>query len=325
VTSDRVEVWIAGVARPDAAGWGYAIEKDGVIDARGGPGAPGDSAPKMTVHALREALGALGADRRVITVHTTDPNTAETGASRLAQWRADGWRKKGGAIANLELWQVVARRLDGHDATWERIEGAAPLHAQARELATAAAQSAPPPAAAPTAAIPVAASSSRLVAYADGGCRGNPGGIGGWGMVLIDTKTGSALEKRGGDPSTTNNRMEMTAAIQALECLKAPGQSIEIRSDSRYLVDMASKWIPGWKRAGWTRKGDEPIKNLDLVKRLDALQSAHTVRWTWVKGHSGDPGNDRVDALANAAMDSIKAGKPADWELRHEKSPLLPR
>ncbi len=160
-----------------------------------------------------------------------------------------------------------------------------------------------------------------VIAYTDGGCRGNPG-VGGWGFLLIDTKTGTALERRGGAANTTNNRMEMTAAIEALGALTKPDQQIEIRTDSRYLRDMAESWLPGWKRRGWQRQGEEPIKNLDLVKLLDERLSRHHVTWRWVKGHSGEPGNEHVDGLTNDAMDDIARGADGAGEHRHAVSPV---
>jgi len=166
-------------------------------------------------------------------------------------------------------------------------------------------------------------SEAPVVAYTDGGCRGNPG-PGGWGFLLIHRGSGAALERRGGEAETTNNRMEMTAAIEALESLKRDGQRIEIRSDSKYLVDMARSWLAGWKRKGWRRgpKGKDPVKNLDLVKRLDGLIGRHDVTWTWVRGHSGEPGNEHVDGLTNDAMDRVQRGEDPAAERRYEASPV---
>jgi ribonuclease HI len=164
------------------------------------------------------------------------------------------------------------------------------------------------------------AAKPRIVAYTDGGCRGNPG-VGGWGFLLIDRRSGSALERRGGEQHTTNNRMEMLAAIEVLRAIKGEGRAIEIRSDSRYLVDMCRTWMAGWKKKGWKKKGG-PIKNLDLVQQLDELKARHEVTWTWVEGHSGEPGNEHADQLTNAAMDDVAAGRDASWERRLEASPV---
>ena len=150
-----------------------------------------------------------------------------------------------------------------------------------------------------------------MVVYTDGGCRGNPG-PGGWGYLVLNPE-GTALAVRGGESQTTNNRMEMSAAILALESLP-PGE-VEVRTDSRYLVDMATKWMAGWKRRGW-RKPDGEIKNLDLVQRLDGLLCARKITWTWIRGHSGEPGNEFVDRLTNLAMDAVQRGtKPEATQL----------
>ena len=147
----------------------------------------------------------------------------------------------------------------------------------------------------------------KVICYTDGGCRGNPG-IGGWGYMLIDPSTGNALQAAGGEAETTNNRMEMTAAIEAMRCLKNTGTDIQIFTDSKYLIDCCSQWMAGWKAKGWKKKGGE-LKNVDLLKRLDEALSIHHVSWQWVKGHDGDPGNECVDGLANEAMDLLAAGK----------------
>jgi ribonuclease HI len=162
--------------------------------------------------------------------------------------------------------------------------------------------------------------SKPLVAYTDGGCRGNPG-IGGWGFVLIHLPTGTTLEAYGGERRTTNNRMEMSAAIEALKSLRAPGQSLEIRTDSKYLKDMAESWMKGWKKKGWKKKGG-PIKNLDLVKELDQLLAQHDISWRWVKGHADEPGNERADALTNLAMDCVAEGMPTSHRHRADEPPF---
>ena len=140
-----------------------------------------------------------------------------------------------------------------------------------------------------------------VVIYADGACRGNPG-PGGWGAWL---KSG-AFEKEmfGGDTLTTNNRMELTAAIEALASLKQRCK-VTIYTDSIYVKDGITKWIHGWKLRGWTTADKKSVKNVELWQRLDTLNAAHQVDWRWVRGHSGDPGNERADRLANQGVDSV--------------------
>ena len=135
--------------------------------------------------------------------------------------------------------------------------------------------------------------------YADGACRGNPG-PGGWGAVLREG--GRERELRGFEPATTNNRMELTAVIRALESL-APGARVRAYTDSQYVQKGMSAWIHDWKRRGWRTADKKPVKNQDLWTRLDELAHAHHVEWHWVKGHAGHPENERADALANEAID----------------------
>jgi ribonuclease HI len=146
--------------------------------------------------------------------------------------------------------------------------------------------------------------SNKVIAYTDGACRGNPG-PGGWGVLL--SWNGSKRELHGGEVETTNNRMEMRAAIEALAALKRPCR-IDIHTDSEYLRKGITEWLSAWKARGWRTAGRKPVKNRDLWERLDSLSQRHDVRWHWVKGHSGNPGNERADALANRGIDEMVAG-----------------
>ena len=136
--------------------------------------------------------------------------------------------------------------------------------------------------------------------YADGACKGNPG-PGGWGALLQF----GARERElfGGEPDTTNNRMELTAVIRALEALKHHCQ-VEIYTDSQYVQKGISEWMPGWKRRGWRTADRKPVKNQDLWRRLDELAALHNIRWHWVRGHAGHPENERADGLANRGVGS---------------------
>lgn len=137
--------------------------------------------------------------------------------------------------------------------------------------------------------------------YTDGACRGNPG-PGGWGAVM--RYNGHERELYGGERETTNNRMELMAAIQALDALKRPCK-VRLTTDSRYVQQGISEWLKNWKQHNWKTASRKPVKNVDLWKRLDALVSRHEVEWHWVRGHSGHPENERADQLANRGIDEL--------------------
>jgi ribonuclease HI len=142
-----------------------------------------------------------------------------------------------------------------------------------------------------------------IVIYADGACKGNPG-PGGWGAWL---RHGThEKELWGGERQTTNNRMELTAVIRALSALKRPSV-VRVITDSEYVRQGITTWIHGWKQRGWRTAAKQPVKNIDLWQQLDELAQRHRVTWQWVKGHSGDPGNERADALANRGVHDASA------------------
>ena len=143
---------------------------------------------------------------------------------------------------------------------------------------------------------------SRVEIYTDGACRGNPG-PGGWGALM---RVGDReREIYGGEPATTNNRMELTAAIRALESLKRRCQ-VAVYSDSTYLRDGITTWLADWKRRGWKTADRKPVKNQDLWEQLEALAASHDVEWHWVRGHDGHPENERADLLANRGIDELR-------------------
>ena len=135
--------------------------------------------------------------------------------------------------------------------------------------------------------------------YTDGACRGNPG-PGGWGALLVAGEREKELW--GGEPLTTNNRMELTAAIRGLEALKRPCK-VDVYTDSQYVRNGIREWLANWKKRGWKTADKKPVKNQDLWERLDELVTGHEIEWHWVKGHSGHDGNERADALANRGID----------------------
>jgi len=137
--------------------------------------------------------------------------------------------------------------------------------------------------------------------YTDGACRGNPG-PGGWGVSL--RYNGHFKDLHGGEPMTTNNRMELMAVIQGLEALSRPCK-VKIYTDSKYVLDGMTKWLPNWKKQGWKTAAKKPVKNVELWQRLDRAVQANDVSWQWVRGHTGDEGNERADALANKGIDEM--------------------
>ena len=137
--------------------------------------------------------------------------------------------------------------------------------------------------------------------YTDGACKGNPG-VGGWGALL--QRGGKTRELYGGEARTTNNRMEMTAVIRALEALEH-GTRVRLHTDSQYVQLGISKWIRDWKKRGWRTADRKPVKNEDLWRRLDELAGQHEVEWLWVRGHDGNPGNERADELANLGVAEV--------------------
>jgi ribonuclease HI len=148
-----------------------------------------------------------------------------------------------------------------------------------------------------------------LFAYTDGACSGNPG-PGGWGVLMIARDEGVVVKERelaGGEAHTTNNRMELLAAISALEALNKPSE-LTIVTDSAYVKNGITEWISGWKRKNWRTAGGDAVKNVDLWQRLEAAQARHSVTWRWIKGHAGHAENERADALARGGMAPFKPG-----------------
>lgn len=143
--------------------------------------------------------------------------------------------------------------------------------------------------------------------FTDGACKGNPG-VGGWGALL--QLKGKTLELCGGEAHTTNNRMELTGAIRALEALKRPSRVV-LHTDSKYVQQGISEWIHNWKQRGWKTAAKKPVMNEDLWRQLDVLAVQHEVRWVWVKGHAGHDGNERADILANKGVEELSRGKIA--------------
>ena len=145
-------------------------------------------------------------------------------------------------------------------------------------------------------------SKKNIIIYTDGACIGNPG-LGGWGAIIINQNNEKKIS--GGSELTTNNRMEMQAVVEALECIET-ASSITLYTDSKYIINGISSWIYKWKENNWTSSNKRPIKNIDLWKIIDSFTSKHKIEWKWVKGHSGDYYNEEVDKLARAEAEKLK-------------------
>jgi len=150
-------------------------------------------------------------------------------------------------------------------------------------------------------------SARSVLIYTDGACKGNPG-PGGWGALLVCGDREKELF--GGESATTNNRMELTAVIRALEALTRPS-GIDLHTDSQYVKNGIETWIHNWKKNGWKTSDKKPVKNADLWRELDVLAARHDIRWHWVKGHNGHAGNERADSLANRGVEVILGAAPA--------------
>jgi ribonuclease HI len=311
----------ATAARGERAAYAWRLERPsgaGVF-AEGGAREDGANTWRLRLRAVHDAFAALP-EGEAVEVWSVDATLRQTLTTWIHAWEKKGWKKERGAVGELDLLKPIAAMLRGR-AVRGVTEDAPSLVDVARALL--ADDDAP---VAPTLALAqvVAAPKAPLVAWTDGGCRKNPG-PGGFGFVLVHVATGTTLFARDGEPDTTNNRMELRAVIEALRAVQKPSR-IEVRADSRYVIDAATKWMPGWKRKGWQRVDREgnvqPIANLDLVQALDAELARHAVVFTWVEGHAGEPGNEAVDRLANDAMDALARGASPENRERSDRCPF---
>lgn len=325
-------VHLAGSRRPSfGSGWGVIVRTPaGEVLAQGSGGERDATSYRMELVALLRGLGCVPRGTPRVCVRLA--NRALLACCEAYALRGkppkkarypELLRELGPLLASAELSWV-----DTSAVTRDAWDKAAKALAQGAAVPDGAAPASNAPSPAPSTA-PVrgserierpaprpAGAPARVVAFTDGGCRGNPGGVGGWAFLVVDRQTHVALERRGGEQHTTNNRMELLAAIRALEAVRA-GEQVEVRSDSQYLVNMCSRWMSAWKARGWKRKEQAPIQNLDLVQQLDALMATRHVRWIWVRGHSGVKGNEHVDRLAREAMDLVQSGQDPQGERRY--------
>ena len=336
---------------PGPGGWGVllqAVKAGSLLKERelsGGESRTTNNRMEMT--AAIKALECLSRSTR-IRLHTDSQYLKNGITDWIRKWRANGWRtatKK--PVKNSELWQRLDKLCQEHDVEWIWLKGHAGIEGNERADAIARLGMKPyldqsrgsrnerrstEPAQGTSDDRSVihdarednkpdiasehsgAAPRVEVIAYTDGACSGNPG-PGGWGVLLQPVKSGSLPKERelsGGESRTTNNRMEMTAAIKALECLPSSTR-IRVHTDSQYLKNGITDWIRKWRANGWRTASKTPVKNSELWRRLDELCQVHDVEWIWLKGHAGIEGNERADALARSGM------KPYRHQSRHTR------
>ena len=302
-----VVIYTDGGADPNPGVGGWAA----IIRPAGGPeqvltgGEPQTTNNRMEITAALRALEALPGPAQV-ELHTDSQYLRKGITEWLPAWQRRGWKTAAGKpVLNEDLWRALWPLVQRHDIRWHWVAGhrGEPLNERADALAREARLAISP-------VDEAAADRPRL--YLRAACRGNPG-PGAWAAVLEGPDGGGGQETRqfsGTEPRTTNNRMELMAAISALEALRKP-TVITVVTDSAYVKNGLTGWIHGWKRNGWRTSDGKPVKNVELWQRLDAATARHKVEWRWIKGHAGHAENERADELARAGMAPFKPAKGA--------------
>jgi ribonuclease HI len=304
-------------------GWAFALHVDGQVVAVDSGGRAGASSWAMMCEALIAAVHKLPAGQTLV--------LARNDAFHALVHRIVAGDKVTKSQASRRLIEALEHKRDSGahppgqgkalDLVCADIEKTEPDYKTVKEAAMAAA---PPPGsekeAAPLGEVPKLADTQVWI-WTDGGCR-QAAGVGGWGTMIVHAASGATLELWGGTRDTTNNRMEMMAVIEGLDALQQPTH-VELRVDSTYVRNVATKWAHAWKQNGWRKRDGEPVKNQDLVAELDRALTPHKVVWTWVKGHAGEPGNTRVDGLCGRAMEALLRGEEPAGQERHKVCPVV--
>lgn len=310
--TDTIQIWTDGACsgNPGPGGWGALIINDGQeIELYGGEADSTNN--RMELMGAIEALNSLDGPSNVVL--NTDSTYVKDGLTKwIHGWKKNGWKtaaKK--PVKNKDLWQALEEACKRHQIEWKWVKGHAGNEGNERadglavkgsreaagqsvteEASTSVEPSSTPQAVTPNKVSKV--SSDQIQIWTDGACSGNPG-PGGWGALII--KNGEETELYDGASDTTNNRMELMGAIEALNSLDDPS-NVVLNTDSTYVKDGLTKWIHGWKKNGWKTAAKKPVKNQDLWQALDEACKRHQIEWKWVKGHAGDEGNERADSLA---------------------------
>nr|WP_233355263.1 ribonuclease HI [Hirschia maritima] len=307
--TDTIRIWTDGACsgNPGPGGWGALIINNGQETELYGS-APSTTNNRMELKAAIEALNSLEASSKIEL--NTDSTYVKDGLTKwIHGWKRNGWKtaaKK--PVKNKDLWQALDEACSRHQIEWKWVKGHAGDEGNERADALAVKGSREAAGQAPVSPEEDGVSqadhtpphkariapSDSVHIWTDGACSGNPG-PGGWGALVV--ADGQETELFGSEKDTTNNRMELAGAIEALNSLTNPSNVI-LNTDSTYVKDGLTKWIHGWKKNGWKTAAKKPVKNKDLWQALDEACSRHKIEWKWVKGHAGDEGNERADALA---------------------------
>jgi len=310
---------VAVSAKKPRCAWSWRVVQPGNSFVDGTGTDPWASAYRLRLHALVEGLRSLdeGTEVRVI---TTDSTTIQLAEQWLPAWEARGFNKK--RIESRDLVIALASELRRLSVSFtHQPSRKGDPHAKDCSLhAKRAAKRMNPPATPPSRGSVTVRNDVEVVAWTDGGSRTNPGPSG-WGVLLVHLGSGATLVLRGGEKIATNNRMELTAIARALGALRRPTR-IEIRTDSKFCISACEQWRHGWKRRGWKKADGEEPANLDRIQELDALLDRHRVVFTWVPGHTGEPGNEYADTLCNEAIDAVLAEADPTLVRRTEAPPF---
>lgn len=317
---DSHDLYLSISARAREAAWAWrCVRADGSWSEGAGVQA-GANTYRLRLLGLLDALQQAGTPH--LTVHTTEAALHEIW-DRLPRWAERGWDRDGAPLAHLDLLQQLHQHQPRRTLAWKVDPRRTSSHAKdVKQLARRTAERNPVPeleASARPAAEYAPLTGAPTVLWADGGSR--PSG-GGWGFVLVHLPTGTTLEGSGAEPEATNNRMELTAVIEGLRSVQRDGALVEVRTDSRLVVQTAAAWLASWKRRGWTKADGEPPANLDLVQQLDAQLQRVRARFTWVRGHAGEPGNEHVDRLATEAIRRLREGMNPRYSRRLTEPPF---
>lgn len=309
-----VRLYVAAACPKDGrCAWSWRLVTPGAGFRDGTGGEAWANPYRLHLLALIDALEHVPAETE-LTVVTTDQLVVDVCNQHLERWARGGLRKQKcqELLPALFTWVGLLKGERLYSRTGDPHAKDCKKHAKS---ASKRVQLVKPP----TGPVQVR-DDVEVVAWTDGGSRKNPGPSG-WGAVIVHLPSSTTLTLRGGEAHSTNNRMELTAIAEALDCFTRH-TVVEVRTDSKFSISVCTEWIAGWKRRGWKRANGDPPVNLDVIQRLDGLLQRHRVVFTWVPGHSGEPGNERADELCNEAIDHVLAGTSPDLRERTDTPPF---